>query len=201
MFKRKDIEINYGLNYIQKISIFFLFLVLILIIFYFKKVYSESSIYLDNYESIIQQNNISDPSSIVKFIKFIQNNKNSIDGSLAALQLSKMYVYKNDLNSALLILKKSLKYTPDVNIFNMMILNISRIKFQLFHNTQAIKIINLVSDSSWESFKNDLKGDMFFLLNNKKMAFLSWKKSLDFQSDLELKEIISMKLNRIKNEY
>ncbi|XBC41790.1 MAG: tetratricopeptide repeat protein [Buchnera aphidicola (Kaburagia rhusicola rhusicola)] len=201
MFKRKDIEINYGLNYIQKISIFFLFLALILIIFYFKKVYSESSIYLDNYESIIQQNNISDPSSIVKFIKFIQNNKNSIDGSLAALQLSKMYVYKNDLNSALLILKKSLKYTPDVNIFNMMILNISRIKFQLFHNTQAIKIINLVSDSSWESFKNDLKGDMFFLLNNKKMAFLSWKKSLDFQSDLELKEMISMKLNRIKNEY
>lgn len=160
--------------------------------------YSESSIYSDNYENIIQKNNISDPSSIVKFIKFIQNNKSSVDGSLAALQLSKMYVHKNDLNNALLILKKSLKYASDVNIFNIMILNISRIEFQLFHNMKAIKIINLVSDNSWESFKNDLKGDMFFLLNNKKMAFLSWKKSLDFQSDFELKEIINMKLNRVK---
>ncbi|XBC43327.1 MAG: tetratricopeptide repeat protein [Buchnera aphidicola (Meitanaphis flavogallis)] len=201
MFKRKNIEIHYGLNYIQKISVSFLFLVLILIVLYFRKMYSESFIYSDNYKNIIQQNNINDPSSIVKFIKFIQKNKNSVYGSLFALQLSKMYVYKNDLNSALLILKESLKYTSDVNISNIMILNISRIEFQLFHNIKAIKVINLISDSSWESFKNDLKGDMFFLLNNKKMAFLLWKKSLDLQSDFELKEVITMKLNRIKNEY
>ncbi|XBC38194.1 MAG: tetratricopeptide repeat protein [Buchnera aphidicola (Floraphis choui)] len=201
MFKiclKKKYKIHSKLNYVQKSGIFLFFLVFVFLFFYFDKFYLNRFVYIEDYEKIIKNINYNNKKSMDRIIKFIEMNKSNVYGSLASLQLAKMYVNNNVLQDAYLVLKKNLVYASDVNIFNIMILNLSKIQFQLNKKIDSIQTINHIIDDDWKSIKYNFKGDVFFALNNIKQAILEWEKSLYFQNKEQLKEIINIKLNSIK---
>ncbi|XBC39241.1 MAG: tetratricopeptide repeat protein [Buchnera aphidicola (Nurudea shiraii)] len=195
MFLKKDIKKNYNLNKTQK-NIIFLFLALFAFLFF--KFYLNVNIDVKNYDKLIQEVKINKDISIKKIIEFIKNNENNIYGTFASLYLSKTYFEKNLLYNALLILQNNLKYIHDEHILNIVILNMSKIHLQLNNYKKSLKLINNINLKSWKSIKHDLKGNVFFLLNNTEQAILEWKKSIYYQIREELKEIVQMKLNNIK---
>ncbi|XBC40258.1 MAG: tetratricopeptide repeat protein [Buchnera aphidicola (Nurudea ibofushi)] len=180
-----------------KKNIFLLSCVLLLIVIYLNKNYFNNDLHLKNFEKNTIQNNVNNRNSINETVKFLAINKNNTDDSLKFLKLAKIYVKKNMLNNALLILKKSLLYTSDINILNMITLNIAKIQFQLNNQEQAIKTINSIYNYSWKSAKNDLLGDIFFALGYKNKAYEAWKNSLFFQDKVQLRDIINMKINNM----
>ncbi|XBC42301.1 MAG: tetratricopeptide repeat protein [Buchnera aphidicola (Meitanaphis elongallis)] len=144
-------------------NIFFSFLgfTFFLFLFYFYSSNINNFTYIEDYEKIIQKNNSKNVKSVNEIVQFIENNKNNIYSSLASLQLAKIYIDSGNLNDALLILKKNLKHTPDVNIFNLITLNIAKIQFQLNDNLQAIKTIDHIKDNAWNSVKYKFKDNVF----------------------------------------
>ncbi|XBC44376.1 MAG: tetratricopeptide repeat protein [Buchnera aphidicola (Schlechtendalia peitan)] len=157
-------------------------------VIYFFKNSKNNTINIEDFEIIFNKNNIRDQNSINKIVKFIINNRHHVYSSLASLQLAKIYVDNNMLNNALLILKNNLLYTSDINIFNITILNISKIQFQLNLKKQAIKNINRITENTWKNVVDNFKKNIFITSENQQNIF-------EFQKD-NLFEINNILLNK-----
>ncbi|QCI24096.1 tetratricopeptide repeat protein [Buchnera aphidicola (Macrosiphoniella sanborni)] len=191
--------LNISKKKIVFITLFFLFLSLNLIIFYWKYPMIDQTKNLNaiQYEEIIKKININKPQNIYEVENFIIHNHN-VYGTLTALSLSKEYILHNELDKALISLSNSLKYTSEENLKILLTLNIAKLKIEKNCNQQAIKILNRIQNHNWSNIIENMKGDIYMHLNNKKEAIKSWEKSLSLEDSNASKEIIRMKINDLK---
>lgn len=188
-------------NFSKKNIIFFIlfFLSISSIFFYWKYLFPVHSKNLDSskYEKIIKKMNTKNPKYLNEIENFIIQ-KNNIYGTLTALSLAKKYVLSNNLDKAFIQLKNSLKYTKEENLKNILKLNMAKIKIQKYQHKEAMDILKTIQNHNWDNIIENIKGDIFINIKNKKEAIKSWRKSLLIENSHASKEIINMKINELK---
>ncbi|CAL4326653.1 YfgM family protein [Buchnera aphidicola] len=179
--------------------IFFIVLSSLLLYFFWKNSFTTNTNNLNafKYEEIIQEINKNTLKNLNSAENFIIKNQNTY-GTFTAMILAKKYILKDNFERAIIQLNNSLKYTKEENLKNILKIRIAKIKIQKKEYTQALDILQTIKNQNWSNIIENLKGDIFFEKNDKKMALKHWKKSFFLENSNASKEIINMKINELK---
>lgn len=169
-------------------------------LFFFRKNEYDKKNYVDfeNYVKFLKQKNSTLEICNQQCRNFIINNKN-IYGLLIAINLSKNYVQKHQFNHAISLLKLCMNYTKDINLKTIIQIRIIRMQIEQRNIHLAKIFLNSINNSHWKNIIEDINGNLSLLEKNKVSAVNAWKKSLFYQNDQDMKDIIKMKINYVTN--
>ncbi|HET9678466.1 MAG TPA: tetratricopeptide repeat protein [Buchnera sp. (in: enterobacteria)] len=129
--------------------------------------------------------------------KYILKNKNAYS-LLIGLKLSKEYIKNNELSQSEEILNILKDITSEENLKNIIKFRILDLEIEQKEINKAKKTISEIKKKGWENVFMDKQGDIYCLENKKKLATITWKRSLKYQIDNKSKEIIKMKIQKLK---
>ncbi|XRY30944.1 MAG: tetratricopeptide repeat protein [Buchnera aphidicola (Tetraneura akinire)] len=124
-------------------------------------------------------------------------NKNAYS-LLIGLKLSKEYIKNNELSQSEEILNILKDITNEENLKNIIKFRILDLEIEQKEINKAKKTISEIKKKGWENVFMDKQGDIYCLENKKKLATITWKRSLKYQIDNKSKEIIKMKIQKLK---
>lgn len=150
------------------------------------------------YGVLIEQLKQANPTTEVlqQVSSFVQDNHNTY-GNLAALELTKILVDKNDLSGASNVLEQSLKDTQNPELFAILNLRLARIQFATNNSKAALATLSRVKGDSWQAMVSDIQGDIFAHQGEKQAAREAWSKGIVSALTPALKQMMQTKLNNL----
>lgn len=114
------------------------------------------------------------------------------------LKLSKEHINNNELVQSEKILNILKDMTNEENLKNIIKFRILDLEIEQKEIKKAKKTISEIKEKGWENIFMDKQGDIYCLENKKKLAVITWKRSLKYQIDNKSKEIIKMKIQKLQ---
>lgn len=150
------------------------------------------------YGEVIAQLKHTDPTAeeLQQATRFVQDNQNTY-GSLAALELSKVLVTKNNLAGASSALEQGLKGSKNPELSAILNLRLARIQVATNHDKAALMTLSRVKGDSWQVMVSDLQGDIYAHQGNKQAAREAWNKGIVSALTPALKQMMQTKLNNL----
>ncbi|CAM3458017.1 YfgM family protein [Paraphotobacterium marinum] len=165
--------------------------------FYHQSVSKDNLISVDNFEVIhkkLQSDEVSN--GVIKNAKnYIENNKNEYS-SLLNLNLSKVYVERQNYNEAINSLNWIIHNSSDVNLLNIAKVRLARLYIFNSQFDLAKNIIGTIKSESWKLQKTILMGDLYTKENKFDLAKKEYLKAKKINPNVPLINIKISNLNK-----
>lgn len=145
--------------------------------------------YQTQFETVDQQN-------LAEAKVFAATEKN-LYTTLTNLEIAGYYADQGDYQQALTALSQAKQDEKDPFILQVIAFRMARLQFELNEFTQSLTTLNTLSDPSWQSLVNNLKGDIYVKMNNYPLAKQAYEQALGDRAATPLNAIINMKLNQV----
>ncbi|MDH3002444.1 YfgM family protein [Pasteurella multocida] len=128
--------------------------------------------------------------------QFVQANSKTSYAVLALLEKAKVEVEKGDFAQAEQSLKQALAESTDESLSSITALRLASVQFQQQAFDTALESLKQVKESSWNSRKNLLIGDILLAKGDKAAAKASYQQALNNASPLEA-QWLQVRLNNL----
>ncbi|EGP03489.1 TPA: YfgM family protein [Pasteurella multocida] len=135
-------------------------------------------------------------SKSVKIEQFVQANSKTSYAVLALLEKAKVEVEKKEFAQAEQSLKQALAQSTDENLSSITALRLASVQYQQQAFDMALDSLKQVKESSWDSRKNLLIGDILLAKGDKVAAKASYQQALNNASPLEA-QWLQVRLNNL----
>ncbi|HDX1192316.1 TPA: YfgM family protein [Pasteurella multocida] len=135
-------------------------------------------------------------SKSVQIEQFVQANSKTSYAVLALLEKAKVEVEKKEFAQAEQSLKQALAQSTDENLSSITALRLASVQFQQQAFDMALDSLKQVKESSWDSRKNLLIGDILLAKGDKVAAKASYQQALNHASPLEA-QWLQVRLNNL----
>ncbi|EJS84078.1 hypothetical protein AAUPMC_20711, partial [Pasteurella multocida subsp. multocida str. Anand1_cattle] len=130
--------------------------------------------------------------------QFVQANSKTSYAVLALLEKAKVEVEKKEFAQAEQSLKQALAQSTDENLSSITALRLASVQYQQQAFDMALDSLKQVKESSWDSRKNLLIGDILLAKGDKVAAKASYQQALNNASPLEA-QWLQVRLNNFIN--
>lgn len=152
----------------------------------------------DKYEQLIAKLDNNSTNSVDELISFAKNN-DTIYSVFANLRAAQFYVEsRKDYTGAVALLTEALNKSTEEPIQSIINLRIARLQYQLSQYQESLATLSKVTEKSWSSAVNDVKGDVSMKLKRYDDAINAYNIALISSPTPELEKNIKMKLNDAK---
>ncbi|MFC1014624.1 YfgM family protein [Pasteurella multocida] len=128
--------------------------------------------------------------------QFVQANSKTSYAVLALLEKAKVEVEKKEFAQAEQSLKQALAQSTDENLSSITALRLASVQYQQQAFDMALDSLKQVKESSWDSRKNLLIGDILLAKGDKVAAKASYQQALNNASPLEA-QWLQVRLNNL----
>ncbi|MCI7479358.1 MAG: YfgM family protein [[Pasteurella] aerogenes] len=128
--------------------------------------------------------------------QFAKDNSKTAYAVLALFERAKSAVENNDFSAAESALKQAMSESSDEVLTSVAALRLAAVQFQLQSFDAALETLKSVKDSSWDSRKNLLTGDILAAKGDKAGAKASFEAALANADQLE-QQLIQVRLNNL----
>ena len=128
--------------------------------------------------------------------QFAKDNSKTAYAVLALFERAKSAVENNDFSAAESALKQAMSESSDEVLTSVAALRLAAVQFQLQSFDAALETLKAVKDSSWDSRKNLLTGDILAAKGDKAGAKASFEAALANADQLE-QQLIQVRLNNL----
>lgn len=128
--------------------------------------------------------------------QFAKDNSKTAYAVLALFERAKSAVENNDFSAAESALKQAMSESSDEVLTSVAALRLAAVQFQLQSFDAALETLKSVKDSSWDSRKNLLTGDILAAKGDKTGAKASFEAALANADQLE-QQLIQVRLNNL----
>lgn len=128
--------------------------------------------------------------------QFARDNSKTAYAVLALFERAKSAVENNDFSAAESALKQAMSESSDEVLTSVAALRLAAVQFQLQSFDAALETLKSVKDSSWDSRKNLLTGDILAAKGDKAGAKASFEAALANADQLE-QQLIQVRLNNL----
>ncbi|UWZ92948.1 YfgM family protein [[Pasteurella] aerogenes] len=128
--------------------------------------------------------------------QFAKDNSKTAYAVLALFERAKSAVENNDFSAAESVLKQAMSESSDEVLTSVAALRLAAVQFQLQSFDAALETLKSVKDSSWDSRKNLLTGDILAAKGDKAGAKASFEAALANADQLE-QQLIQVRLNNL----
>lgn len=128
--------------------------------------------------------------------QFAKDNSKTAYAVLALFERAKSAVENNDFSAAESALKQAMNESSDEVLTSVAALRLAAVQFQLQSFDAALETLKSVKDSSWDSRKNLLTGDILAAKGDKAGAKASFEAALANADQLE-QQLIQVRLNNL----
>ncbi|VEG69547.1 tetratricopeptide-like helical family protein [[Pasteurella] aerogenes] len=128
--------------------------------------------------------------------QFAKDNSKTAYAVLALFERAKSAVENNDFSAAESALKQAMNESSDEVLTSVAALRLAAVQFQLQSFDAALETLKSVKDSSWDSRKNLLTGDILAAKGDKTGAKASFEAALANADQLE-QQLIQVRLNNL----
>ncbi|GJH42995.1 YfgM family protein [Pasteurella canis] len=128
--------------------------------------------------------------------QFVQANHKTSYAVLALLEKAKLEVEKKDFVQAEQSLKQALAQSTDQTLSSISALRLASVQFQQQAFDAALESLKLVKETSWDSRKSLLTGDILLAKGDKVAAKASYEQALQHASNLEA-QWLQVRLNNL----
>ncbi|MDY2797544.1 YfgM family protein [[Pasteurella] aerogenes] len=132
----------------------------------------------------------------VQLEQFAKDNSKTAYAVLALFERAKSAVENNDFSAAESALKQAMSESSDEVLTSVAALRLAAVQFQLQSFDAALETLKSVKDSSWDSRKNLLTGDILAAKGDKAGAKASFEAALANADQLE-QQLIQVRLNNL----
>lgn len=132
----------------------------------------------------------------VQLEQFAKDNSKTAYAVLALFERAKSAVENNDFSAAESALKQAMSESSDEVLTSVAALRLAAVQFQLQSFDAALETLKSVKDSSWDSRKNLLTGDILAAKGDKTGAKASFEAALANADQLE-QQLIQVRLNNL----
>lgn len=149
----------------------------------------------ERYEQLIAKLDNSNPDSVNELVAFAKKD-DTIYSVFAIFNAAKFYVdVLKDYAGAQVLLTDSLKKTDAEPVKAIAYIRIARLQYQQEKYQDSLTSLGKVSEQSWMTIVNDIRGDIFVKMARYSDAVDAYNLALTSSSTNELKTNIKMKLN------
>lgn len=148
------------------------------------------------YQQVTQAMQPDQPQTLQAVAKFASENNNTY-GALAALDLARQYVDKQQLDQAAAQLQTGLKATKDENLQAVLNLRLARVQLQQKQADAALKTLEGVKGEGWSAIIADIRGEALLSKGDKQGARDAWSKGIASDASPALKQMMQMKMNNL----
>ncbi|MFQ1053476.1 hypothetical protein B5S43_00510 [Gilliamella apicola] len=149
----------------------------------------------ERYEQLIAKLDNSNPDSVNELVAFAKKD-DTIYSVFASFNAAKFYVdVLKDYAGAQVLLTDSLKKTDAEPVKAIAYIRIARLQYQQEKYQDSLTSLGKVSEQSWMTIVNDIRGDIFVKMARYSDAVDAYNLALTSSSTNELKTNIKMKLN------
>ncbi|MDY4595105.1 MAG: YfgM family protein [[Pasteurella] aerogenes] len=132
----------------------------------------------------------------VQLEQFAKDNSKTAYAVLALFERAKSAVENNDFSAAESALKQAMSESSDEVLTSVAALRLAAVQFQLQSFDAALQTLKSVKDSSWDSRKNLLTGDILAAKGDKAGAKASFEAALANADQFE-QQLIQVRLNNL----
>lgn len=150
----------------------------------------------DQYQQVIYEFRRDPAAQKDNLAEFITQNGKSGYAALALFEQAKTAVEKQDFSQAETALKQALNSAPDEIFASIAALRLANVQFQQKDFDGALVSLNLVKDTSWDSRKQILNGDILLAKGNKEGAKAAYQQAQKNASALE-QQWLQVRLNNL----
>ncbi|WP_343183074.1 tetratricopeptide repeat protein [Buchnera aphidicola (Neophyllaphis podocarpi)] len=131
-----------------------------------------------------------------KLLEYMLKSKNS-DISILIVDKIPKYISTNDIKTAEDLLIHASEITTDENLKNIINFRLAKIQIEEKKTDKALMSLEKIKSLEWIGIKENLKGDIFKLRNENDKSIESFKKVIQSNAEIKLKEIAKIKINEI----
>ncbi|WP_443090891.1 YfgM family protein [Basfia succiniciproducens] len=150
----------------------------------------------DQYQQVIYEFRQDPAAQKDNLAEFITQNGKSGYAALALFEQAKTAVEKQDFSQAETALKQALNSAPDEIFASIAALRLANVQFQQKDFDGALVSLNLVKDTSWDSRKQILNGDILLAKGDKAGAKAAYQQAQKNASALE-QQWLQVRLNNL----
>ncbi|CAL4325882.1 UPF0070 protein YfgM [Buchnera aphidicola (Neophyllaphis podocarpi)] len=130
------------------------------------------------------------------FLEYMLKSKNS-DISILIVNKVPKYISANNIKIAEDLLIHASEITTDENLKNIINFRLAKIQIEEKKIDKALISLEKIKSLEWIGIKENLKGDIFKLRDEIDKSIESFKKVIQSNTEIKLKEIAKIKINEI----